>query len=437
MNRDQLSLVFLVGLAVAVLGYWKTVHRRHGRLLDQLDVRVHVNGIRGKSTVTRLVAGALREGGLVTLAKTTGSAARVIDPTGGETPLLRRGSATINEQVDVVAAHVLTDVEAMVIECMAVKPTYQEFSQRAIVRSDITVITNVREDHQEEMGETLEEIADSLSLTIPHGGVLVTGETRPALRARLERNAIARGSRFLYADPDQVDDEDMARFDHLQYKENVAVVLEVCRELQIPREIALEGMWRARPDVGVIHLRRLRLGRTPTLWVPMFAANDRESVLVTLEQLRHELAADAVVVAILNNRRDRGRRAELFADMAARDLRPYVDHVVTFGAYESVVTARMLAGGLPQSHVTNLGDETSPSLDCILDTLRDLAGDQPLVLLGMANIHTHQAEMLMEHFDRVAWDRPSTHSDYWHAPAPLRRLVRASTHGARTPIGGA
>ena len=38
-----------------------------------------MNGTRGKSSVTRLVAAGLREGGLKTFAKTTGTAPRVID----------------------------------------------------------------------------------------------------------------------------------------------------------------------------------------------------------------------------------------------------------------------------------------------------------------------------------------------------------------------
>jgi UDP-N-acetylmuramyl tripeptide synthase len=44
--------------------------------------RIHVNGIRGKSTVTRYVAAILRESGLRTFGKTTGTAARVILPDG-------------------------------------------------------------------------------------------------------------------------------------------------------------------------------------------------------------------------------------------------------------------------------------------------------------------------------------------------------------------
>ena len=40
--------------------------RRHDANLAQIPTRVLVNGIRGKSSITRLCAGALRGGGLVT-----------------------------------------------------------------------------------------------------------------------------------------------------------------------------------------------------------------------------------------------------------------------------------------------------------------------------------------------------------------------------------
>ncbi len=148
MTAGAASLVFLVAVALLLMTYWRLSVSAHRSRLDQLAVRVHVNGIRGKSTVTRLVAGVLREGGFVTVAKTTGSAARVIEREGQETPIFRRGAATINEQIDVVARYVDPEVEALVIECMAVRPLYQQYSQDYMVRSDITVITNVREDHQ-------------------------------------------------------------------------------------------------------------------------------------------------------------------------------------------------------------------------------------------------------------------------------------------------
>lgn len=52
---------------------------------------------------------------------------------------------------------------------MAVKPELQHICENKILDSDIGVITNVREDHLDEMGKTLDEIAESLSNTVPNG----------------------------------------------------------------------------------------------------------------------------------------------------------------------------------------------------------------------------------------------------------------------------
>jgi poly-gamma-glutamate synthase PgsB/CapB len=395
-----ICIALLVLVAGAIFGYWRVSVNRHHRRLDQLHVRIHVNGIRGKSSVTRLVAGILREGGFVTVAKTTGSAARVIGPHGEEHPIRRRGAATINEQLDIVRDHVTETVEALVIECMAVRPLYQQYSQDFIVRSDITIITNVREDHQEEMGETLEEIADSMSVTIPRNGVLITAENRPHLRERLRRSAEARGSRFIRADPQSVLDEDLHGFDYLQFKDNVATGFAVADLLNIDRQTALRGMWKSVPDVGMVRLQTYDVRGKQVLWVPMFAANDRESVIATFGLLQAHLQ-DATVIGILNNRADRARRAEQFAAMVPRDLSSYLDHVITFGAYEETITPSMVAGGYPADRIHNLGDTRSPRLSEVLDTIAGLIEGDQGVLVGMVNIHTDQAEMLIDHFEEL------------------------------------
>ncbi|MGD9960870.1 poly-gamma-glutamate synthase PgsB [Nocardioides sp.] len=391
----SISLLWMVALTLA--GYWWQSVRDHGKRLDQLDVRIHVNGIRGKSTVTRLVASVMREGGFVTVAKTTGSAARVIGPLGEETPIRRTGAPTINEQIAVVREHVVPGVEGLVMECMAVRPLYQEYSQDHMVKSDITVITNVREDHQEEMGETLEEIADSLALTVPRTGVLITAEERPELRDRLAQRAAERSSRFIYADPAGVTDDDMRGFDYLQFKENVAIGLSIAELLGISREAAIRGMWKGVPDVGVVRLRTVRIRDKSVTWVPMFAANDRESVVLTLQSLVAQFPSDATVIGILNNRLDRGRRAELFAQMASEDLEPFLDHTVLFGAFEDTVEHIILAHGMPPERLHRMGDSLRLSLEEILDGIAALIPGEHGVLIGMVNIHTHQAELLLEH----------------------------------------
>ena len=79
-------------LSLLIFGFaisrWLTQYEKHQAHLDQVQIRIHVNGIRGKSTVTRLLGGMLREGGFNTLSKTTGSAARIIMPDGSEIPII-------------------------------------------------------------------------------------------------------------------------------------------------------------------------------------------------------------------------------------------------------------------------------------------------------------------------------------------------------------
>jgi poly-gamma-glutamate synthase PgsB/CapB len=432
-----LSVLFLMLVTAAVFTDWKVSAARHSARLDQVRVRIHVNGIRGKSSVVRLVAGVLREGGYATVAKTTGSAARIIGPSGEESTIQRRGAATINEQLDLVRKHITDGIDALVVECMAVRPLYQAFSQDHMVRSDITVITNVRQDHQEEMGETLEDIADSMALTIPYDGVLVTAEERPSLRARLGRRAAARGSRLVYADPAQVLDEDLRGFDHLEFKANVAVGLTVARILGIDRDVAVRGMWKSVPDVGVVRLRTYDIGRKRVLWVPLFAANDRESVLSTLALIQPHFPPGATVVGILNNRMDRGRRARLFAEMVPGELSPYLDHVITFGAYEEAVTALMVAGGFPADRIHNLGDSSAPTLKDVLTTIAALMEGDCGVLIGLVNIHTAQAEMLTGHLALLLGDQADDELrdslDPARLPGSVQRLRRAQGHRYEVP----
>lgn len=427
----------LLGVAVLALAWtWHQAGVLHRRSLDRLDVRIHVNGIRGKSSVTRLVAAVLREGGYVTVAKTTGSAARVIGPSGEEQPIVRHGAATVNEQIEIISRHVTPDIEALVIECMAVNPIYQRYAQESIVRGDITIITNVREDHQEVMGETLEQIADSLSVTIPMDGVLITAEDRPKLRTRLARNAAARHSEVVMAEADSVSDAEMAGFGYFEFRSNVAIGFEVGRLLGIDRQVALRGMWKAVPDVGALRLAHLQIGGKDVLWVPLFASNDRESVVAALEGLRPQLAG-RTTIGILNNRADRGRRAELFADMTATDLEPFLDHVITFGAYEPVVTDRLVRGGYDRSRITNMGESISPPVETILDAIAGLIPGGEGALIGLVNIHTAQAELLLHHFDSVLGsgddDGLRASREQWRRPATTRRHSRAVRVRGRQP----
>ncbi len=421
-------VIALASLAV-LMWHWHRVYKQHDARIQQMRVRVHVNGIRGKSTVTRLLAGVLREGGFQTVAKTTGSAAMVIHEDGNESPIHRKGAATIVEQIDIIQNYVTPDTEALVIECMAVNPLYQQVSQDQIVKGNITIITNVREDHQDVMGDTLPEIADSLSNTIPYNGLLITAEDREYLRDQLARNARARGSEFLYADPAWVTDEDLKGFDYLTFKENLAIGMAVAKMLNISPEVAMRGMKKAIPDVGAVFVQRAIVKGKEIVWAPLFAANDRESTIIGIEALRPYHRPDATRIGVLNNRYDRPVRATKFAEIAALDLK--LDYHITFGAYEEQVTTSMVELGYPRERIFNLGFSKNPTLEEILDQIVNLIEGEQGLLIGLVNIHTPQAELLMKFFHHLQDEEVETGeliADLGHVPEIVRRQRYLISH---------
>jgi len=70
----------------------------HRKRLARIPIRIHVNGTRGKTSVTRLIAAGLREAGVRCVAKTTGTVPRFILPNGREVPVYRPGGPNVIEQ---------------------------------------------------------------------------------------------------------------------------------------------------------------------------------------------------------------------------------------------------------------------------------------------------------------------------------------------------
>jgi poly-gamma-glutamate synthase PgsB/CapB len=395
-------IIVLTGLVVcvALLARWRAEFVTHRRRVDALEWRIHVNGIRGKSTVTRIIAGMMREAGLTTIAKSTGSFAAVINEDGVDEPIERKGPPTILEQIEVCREYVNSDVDALVIECMALKPEYQSVSERMIVRSNIGVLTNVREDHQDVMGETLPEIARSLLSTCPTDGVLITSEQNPEILDVMREVCRDHRTELVVADPDRVTDEENLRFDYISFKENVTIALTIADIVGIPRDVAIRGMVKAEADPGVLRMKELSIAGKRVTWANLFAVNDRESMVAAMEKLAPFQNDDTLTVGILNNRADRERRAIQFADVAVHDLE--FDRLVTFGAFEGLVTDRLRSNGYHADHILNLGDEHHVGQD---EIIRRMITEQPsdhILVVGFVNIHTHQAEEMLEYFEHEA-----------------------------------
>src|SRR5512137_2594772 len=220
------------GLLVIVLVFLVWEQQLHRRRLRQIPLRIHVNGTRGKTTVTRLTAELLRRAEIRTLAKTTGDHPELILPDGRHTRIRRRGPARVQEQVAFIAEAARENAGAVVVECMALDPHLQEVSERDMLRSTIGVITNVRPDHFEVMGRSLDQVAQALSCTIPAGAVLVTesGPYEPLLRERCQ----AAATRICVPATGDVAPGETPHF--LALAENLAVVRAVGLQAGLPAE---------------------------------------------------------------------------------------------------------------------------------------------------------------------------------------------------------
>ena len=312
---------------------------------------VHVNGTRGKSTVSRLIEAGLRAEGLRVFCKTTGTDPMTIDVNGCEEPIRRRGKANIKEQITILRRAAAQDAQVLVVECMAITPEFQQASQHDILRADIGVITNVRRDHTDVMGDTLPQIAEALCHTVPRGGVLLTAET--VMAGQLKTAAEKNGSRFVCA---EVQGDEGA----LDFPENVALALAVCEELGVPRETALAGMQRFSRDPYALSL--YRLGKAA--FIGGLSINDIQSICMAWEKLRAEHGwQDRKLTLLINNRGDRASRTE---DMLRVCTALHPAEVWLMGASRGYMK-RGLRRELPDAAVRELSGGTDIAVDSLTE----------------------------------------------------------------------
>src|SRR5262245_44406788 len=178
-------LVALIACALACI-FLLWLAWTHNRLLAQIPVRVHVAGTRGKSATVRLIAAGLRAGGYRVVAKVTGTQPRIILPDGSERPLRRWGAAAIREQRRFIAAARRAGADVIVVEAMAIEPEHLHALEHFYIRATDLVITNVRPDHQEQLGCAPDAMAKAVSETVPIGGrIFLTSDSAvPAVLTR-------------------------------------------------------------------------------------------------------------------------------------------------------------------------------------------------------------------------------------------------------------
>ena len=279
------------------------------RCLRSFRAVIHVNGIRGKTSTCRYIDAALRSRYRV-FTKTTGTDAMYIDTNGNEYPVRRFGPANLHEQIRTIRKAKKEGAEILILECMAVNPELQEIAQEQIVKSSITVITNVRYDHIFEMGDTLTSIAASLSATIPENGTLYTAE--PRARELFGARCQERNCRLVVLDSTGTQSE------------NIGIARAIAASFSITEEEFLANLPNVHEDFGIRTLYPVQNSAGEVFhFLNLFSANDPQSTRSNVESERSDFSR---LYFLYNHREDRPDRALLFA----RYFFPYYKECTVF-----------------------------------------------------------------------------------------------------------
>ena len=277
----------------------------------KIPLRICVTGTRGKSSVTRFIAGCLREAGMSVLAKTTGSKPCLIFPDGEEKDIERLGNPSILEGKKVLRLAAKSKFHAVVMEMMSIR-TESHYSEAIhMIKPHIMVITNIREDHLTEMGPRKEDIARCFASAIPKRSAVFVPEEEIYLV--FEEKAKDIQARIIPVPKDQpgMDEKWRARLPANEFGQNIRLAKAVAEFLEVDQEKACRGLLRARADFGSLKIWKIDSGAPSKTWylVSAFAANDPESTKEVLDKLEEkDLFKKRKRIGLFNFRSDRGER---------------------------------------------------------------------------------------------------------------------------------
>ncbi len=374
-------MVIVFILTFGVIFFFWLEYFLHIKHLNSIKIRVHVNGTRGKSSVTRLIAAALRANGIKTFAKTTGTLPRMILDDEKEYPIYRPSKANIIEQVRIVTFAASNNAEALVIECMALQPRLQSLAELKLVKATHGVITNARPDHLDVMGPDEKDVALALLATTPKQGKLFTAERdyretfKMACDDRKTTLNIVEESEL-----NDISDKELEGFSYVEHRENIALALKICKDIGLPRDISLEGMMNVKPDPGAMTEHKVNFFGRDIVFVNGFAANDPESTerIWNMAVTKHSNYSKKIM--IVNCRSDRPDRTRQLAEVVTQ-WSPADNYVLVGSGTYIFVKIAVKLGVDPRIIVNGEDMSTEKIVEEILGLIKKSA-----MVMGIANI---------------------------------------------------
>jgi poly-gamma-glutamate synthase PgsB/CapB len=412
-SRQALSgAASVLYIALFIGGWWWWVRRVHIRRRD-VETAVLVTGSRGKSSTVRALHAALSAAGMATYAKTTGTAAAEIDVNGRETSTRRIGQVTVLEVLRIMQKALSNGDKpnALVFECMAVRPNLIAVLANDMLKPNITIITNAQVDHLEDEGSSLEEIARAMSEAITPGSFVITGERDAAPLSAIREVAQSRGALLVESVPEHLPPNASIRLPYV-HPQNITSVLNITRFLGINDEIAIDGMARASKEPGEFEVWRRSVGDIDVTYADFGAINDPHSMLSALRGFDWPLARSNPRIALLTGRWDRPYRDLSFIGCIERQS---FDGVIVAGGPVRMVCGELVRSGWPVERImtSKNSDVWEPWRNRRLEDLirRIDASASAAMLVALQNEHEVLADRFRSFFHQGALVRDRVNGD--------------------------
>lgn len=336
----MLIVSILLSIIFAMLIFEKSTVQRS---VSNLQLRIHVNGTRGKSSVTEYIAAGIFMAQPEVMAKITGIIPTIIH-NGAEQNIKRAGVARVQEQFYTIRLAAKMKAKSLILECMSISPELQRLESR-FFKPHIYVITNIKDDHREEMGKRLEDQANSICNAIPANCTVITNELRYLDKIK----EIATANNSLVVSPQPLKPELLKRLPFGIFPENISLALAVCDVAGINYELAEQGI-----------INRILSSKSPLFsinydskeikFLNAFAVNDVDSTGSFLKHWQKNLGNNGKISVILNTRADRPIRTDLFAGWIS-DISSSLSNIIVTGDHVNRAKYSMLKAGVDKGKI--------------------------------------------------------------------------------------
>lgn len=184
----------------SITGILKELKRgfRHRNSLKRIENRISITGTRGKTSTTRFLDDIFNRRGYDTLTKITGNHPKIIH-NGEVYPIERLGPrVTLYENVSIVRefSKELSNYDGDdigIFENQGITEYTTGLINKQIIDPNIIVVTNVRQDHTDTLGQDRVDIARAFARSVSEGQHVISGEQNPVLHKYMKRIIEKRG----------------------------------------------------------------------------------------------------------------------------------------------------------------------------------------------------------------------------------------------------